>query len=298
MVQLSADFIPRLRGVLSVLCVEMARFQTGQGDSPAEGSKAARERTGFQRPESLVSAWSAAAQLIESGQDHMTAFVKTITEPMDPIACWTCVRSLLESCALASWLLDPGIDARARAARVFARRFDGLQQQLKYARAAALDQAKVTVVAKRIDEVERIAIQMGYPRVKDSNGRRIGIAQKMPSATELIRLMLDDEAMYRLLSAVAHGHSWAIIQLGFEPVAEDSGGLDAGGVPVRQFQRALDVNRIAYLGVGAARALAIPVWHQCCYFGWDRERLSPALDSVFDALGAAEAIRFWKIPSK
>ena len=32
----------------------------------------------------------------------------------------------------------------------------------------------------------------------------------MPSATEVIKLMLDEEVMYRILSAVAHGHNWAI----------------------------------------------------------------------------------------
>ena len=43
--------------------------------------------------------------------------VKTITEPMEPIACWTCIRSMLEPCARAAWMLDPSIDADTRIKR-------------------------------------------------------------------------------------------------------------------------------------------------------------------------------------
>ena len=70
---------------------------------------------------------------------------------------------------------------------------------------------------KRSDEVEQVALKLGYPPIVDKKGKRLGIGQK-PSATEVVKLMLDKEEMYRLLSAVTHGQGWAIRWIGFSPV--------------------------------------------------------------------------------
>ena len=93
----------------------------------------------------------------------------------------------------------------------------------------------------------------------------------MPSATEVISLMLDEEEMYRLLSAVTHGHDWAIRGLGFRPVPKSDLRPDVGGVPVTMFEKQVDVAKLALLGLIAAKAFARPVWDQCNYAGWDNE---------------------------
>ena len=63
----------------------------------------------------------------------------------------------------------------------------------------------------------------------------------MPSMTELIAQNLDQEAAYRLLSAMAHGHHWALIKLGFRETDEQATLRDTSGVG-RAFRHALEKN--------------------------------------------------------
>ena len=298
MAKFSPDYIAGMRETLSNFYGEAANYTKDQGLGPAPRSQAATEQATFPRSESLVTAQSLANQLIESGGEHLTAFVKTITEPTEPIACWTCVRSLLEPCALAAWLLEPGIDARTRVGRVFALRYEGLDQRVKFGWAVGRHKNELKELQDRINDVEQIALKLGYLPIKDRKGKRIGIAQQMPGTTEVIKEMLDEEAMYRLLSAVAHGHSWAIIQLGFKPIADEAGGLQIGGVKARGLEKNAFVDGIAYLGLLAAKVLARPLWYRCRYFGWDEARLIGLLEGVFDRLQAKPEVRFWRVPPR
>ena len=293
MSELGSEYLATMRGALSRFYDEIRDFHTDHGLNPVPGSPAVTEQATFPRPESLVTARSITATLIESGGEHVTAFVKTVTEPMEPIACWTCVRSMLESCSLASWLLDPSIDARTRVGRVFAIRYEGMEQQLKLIRTSRGSAGDLQSQTKRIDEVEQHALKLGYDPIIDKKRTRYGIGQRMPSATEVIKLMLDEEVMYRLLSAVTHGHSWAIRQLSFAPVSKDRARTDVAGVSVTNFEKTVDVDRLALLGLSAAKAFAKPIWHECLYFGWDKMRLSAILNGTFDDLQAAQAVRFW-----
>ena len=141
---------------------EIGNFHANSGNDLAPGSPAVHEKAASPRPQSLVTAWSMATMLIELGGEHVTAFAKTITAPVEPIACLTCVRSMLESCALASWLLDPRIGARTRIGRVFAIRHEGIEQQLKFVRATGGSGEDLQSIEKRSDEVEQVALKLDY----------------------------------------------------------------------------------------------------------------------------------------
>ena len=67
-----------------------------------------------------------------------------------------------------------------------------------------MNESTLEKIKKRTDEIEQIAIGLGFPCLRNSKGERYGIGQRMPSATEIIGLMFDEEGMYRLASAVAH----------------------------------------------------------------------------------------------
>ena len=293
MSELKQHYLPAMREALSSFYDEIRSFHADHGLTLAPGSMAMTEHAASPHPESLVTAWSIATILIDSGSEHVTAFVKTITEPMETVACLTCVRSMLESCSLASWLLDPHISAHTRVGRVFAIRYEGMEQQLKYLRTTGERDDYLQRLQKRIDEVEQVARELGYPIFVNKKGHRFGIGQKMISATEVIKLMLDKEEMYRLLSAVTHGHDWAIRALSFSPVPEGDLRPYVGGVPVIMFEKTLDVDKLALFGLTAAKAFAKPVWDKCNYAGWDKERLIGVLDSTFDELGASSGERFW-----
>ena len=214
MSELVPDHLSVMRETLSRFYDEIRSFHADHGNDLAPGSPAVHEQAASRRPQSLVTAWSQSALLIELGSEHITAFVKTITEPVAVLACLTCIRSMLEPCALASWLLDPRIDAHTRVGRTFALRYEGLEQQLKLVRAdggSENDLQEIQGTKDRIDEVDHDALKIGFAPIVNKNGKRTGIGESMPSATGVIKLMLDEEFMYRLLSAVTHGHNWALM---------------------------------------------------------------------------------------
>ena len=295
MSELGPDHLLVMREALSRFCKKIKSFHADHGNDWVPGSPALNEKASSPRPESLITAWSKATMLIESGGDHITAFVKMITESVEVFACLTCIRSMLEPCALASWLLDPRIDAHTRVGRVFAHRYEGLEQQLKLIRADGQRKnylQEIQGIKDRIDTVEQDALKIGYAPIVDKRGKRSGIGERMPSATEVIKLMLDEESMYRLFSAVTHGHDWALIGLGFSPVPEGDLSPDVGGVSVAMFEKTPNVKNLALFGLTMANAFAKPVWYKCNYAGWDKERLIGVLDSTFDELGAKSSWRF------
>ena len=284
-------YLVEMRDVLMLFSNEAGKFIQSHGSLPAAGSQAESEKATFARPESILTAWSLGSLLIEFGEEHLSAFIKTVTEPVEVIACWTCVRSMLESCALSVWFLDPSIDAHTRVGRVFAHRYGGLEQQLKFGRAIGRSPTEIKAKENRIDGIEQDVLKLGYQKVHNKNGKRIGLCQKMPSATDMIDTVLDEGIFYRILSAVAHGHHWAIISLGYKPVVGD---VDLGGVLAKKFEKTDDLKGIALLGLCAMKALSRPLWYQCHYFGWDKLRLQELLENVADKLQAKPSVRFWR----
>lgn len=269
----------------------VGRFNEDNHGIPTQGSQASMEQAGYPRPQSIVSARTMGDMLIEYGGEHLTAFVKTITEPVEVIACWTCVRSMLESCALSAWLLEPAIDAHTRVGRVFALRYEGMEQQLTFARTTGRSAAEIASLEARIAEVDRDALALGFAPVLNRKNVRIGIGQRLPGATEIITSMLDEEAIYRMLSAVAHGHQWAISQLSYQAVGDT---LDIAGGFAKTLEKTANLDGLALLGVTALKAFARPLCRQCRYYGWPLLRLEEILEDTADAINMATPTRFWR----
>ena len=272
---------------------EAEKFLRCQGTEPVAGSKAATERATYPRPDSPLTVAAIAGVLIESVGKHFTAFVKTITEPVEPIACWTCVRSMLESSAIAAWLFDPDVDVQTRVGRSFAIRYEGMDQEVKLARSIGRSHTEMQGLEDNINKVENIAFGLGFSRLRNKKGDRIGIGQPMPSATEIIKVVLGEEFAYRLLSAVAHGHFWAIYRLGFKEVVSRI--PQTSKVPLTVIEKhSGSVQGYAFLSVRVLKALGLPLWRQCLYYGWDKDRLVTLLEGVYDDLEAAPEIRYWR----
>ena len=108
------DDFADLREVLSSFRADLEKFNREYGNEPASTSKAATELANVPQSKWLTLGWDFAALLNEFGGQDMTAFVKSITHPMVALPCGTCVRSMLEPCALSAWLLEPVIDTHAR----------------------------------------------------------------------------------------------------------------------------------------------------------------------------------------
>lgn len=272
-----------------------ASFFNESGHQPSPNSKAALELRTFQRPESVATAFSQGAVLIEVAADQLMAFIKTVSQPAQSIAPWTCTRALIESAALAAWLLDPTLDIRTRVQRSFAFRYEGLSQQVKYAHAARIN---ADLASQRIDQVEGVALGLGFSRVENRQRERIGIAQQMPSITDLVNQTLDEKKTYRLLSAVAHAHPWALQQLSFQRIYGESLQFPdsiTDGENAHPMEKSLSTLSVAFLCLKSAYVFARPVWFRCLLLGWDSERLRSILNNAFDSFGSQQPKRrFWE----
>ena len=77
----------------------------------------------------MKTAYSQANLLLGSADDHMVAFTRVMTEPVNAMAAWTLVRGAVEAAAMSAWLYEPTIDATERVKRSYAYRFEGIEQE-------------------------------------------------------------------------------------------------------------------------------------------------------------------------
>jgi len=276
------DAVPSLHNAIA----DFSNDHLGKSFSncPAE-----REMASFPDSEIIRTAYSQGSILVEAAADHLMAFSKTLTEPVETFAPWVCVRSVLETSALAAWLLDPALAPEERARRSFALRFEGMIELMKFLRAVKGKQDEIDTAAKRLDEMENDAVACGFTRLRDKNRKRSGVGMVMPTATQLIAMVFDDEPAYRLLSAMAHGHHWALQRLGYA-VYENDNGKSA----YVKLKKHIALSSVAYLSARAVRAFVRPVWYKSRQNGWDTDRLRSILEASFDAMHLVEKERFWR----
>jgi hypothetical protein len=289
----ATEYVIRMRESLMWFHDETSRFIKDHGPEPKQGSLAEIERTTFSRPESIVTCWALWSFLAELGGEHVTLFVKSTTEPVESIACYTCVRSMLESCALAAWFADPSIDARTRVGRALAHRYAGVVEQLKFGRVAGRPATEIAAGEAQLDMIEQDAVALGFKMRKNKNAERTGVADGTRPATEMIKLMLDEEKNYKLLSGVAHGHFWAIHGLSYQP-SDETPDLMVGTVVVKGCEKVMKFEPTALMGSCVFKSLARSLWNRSHYFGWDALRLEELFENVADKLQLNPARRFWR----
>jgi len=282
--------VQEARSGLEEFRISVSRFVNTNGIQPSLDSPARLGMDRFPHPGSVETVYSQALLLIEVAADQLTAFLKTTEPPFETIAPWTCVRALLEASALGCWLLQPGIPMHSRVGRSIALRYEGLQHQRKFIGSLGKDPSETV---ERIDFVLEQSQSMGFDPVMDRKNRRhIGAGERLPSSTDLIASQLGEEAMYRLLSAVAHGHSWAIHQLGFQFLPSASQ-LPKGSPGSRYMTKGVTPLGYLYLAVGCAKGFGRVTWNQCLYAGWDETEMASMLSTLFERVGAEEHARFW-----
>jgi hypothetical protein len=258
-------------------------------NEPASGSLAHQEQNSFPDQEVIKSVYYRGIMSMEAAGDHLIVFADSIAEPAKTVAPWTCVRGLLESCALAAWFLDPAVDAKTRVGRCFAFRYVGFVQQIKYLQVEKR-QSEIDKVQKRIMKVEQDALSLGYPRLLKKNGDMNGIAQPMPNITELIGTTLDRETEYRLLSGVAHGHHWAIQQVGFREIEVN----DSQGQVIKALEKHPHPNFILYVAHVAITSFARVIWYLWRLYGWNLKEVENLLDTTYERLRYRSELRFWR----
>ena len=152
----------------------------------------------------------------------------------------------------------------------------------------------ISEIKDRIEQLNTRAARLRTSTAKGRQKRRNMGPVKIPDATHAVATMLDEEVTYRILSAVAHGHSWAIQQLGFEIADMPAGDLAGNRICAARIRKALTPIVVAWLCSTAALAFCRPVWYVFNYEGWDTGALQKIFEESFDRLGAVESIRFWR----
>jgi hypothetical protein len=267
---MSPEELRNLLAEIVALHDAVGRLFADAGHDPLPGSKAEHELRSYERPTIIETAYSQATLLIEAASDHLILFTRSMQEPVLSIAPWSGIRSLLEASAVATWLLDGQIGATERAIRSFSFRLEGLHQQAKLARSSH-DDAVLEKVGERTRKIERDANTLGIPSHYDKHGNLAYIGAKMPAMTELSATVLKDELAYRLLSAVLHGHSWALQQAGFVKVKSGSH---------LYLERSIQPLAILYLSSRAVHAFIRPVLAKAVLYGWDARQCAALADSI------------------
>lgn len=150
------------------------------GPDSQTDSISSTELAKFERPLSLKTAYSQGHILVEVAADQLMAFTRTLEEPIQTIAPFTCARSVLESCALANWLVDNNITPLERVKRSFAFRFEGMEQQRKLINSADSENGQ-NKFKERTEEVVETAKKLGLEIFTNKKDKIVGIGVRMPS---------------------------------------------------------------------------------------------------------------------
>ena len=207
---------------------------------------------------------------------------------------WSIARGVLESSATAVWLLED-VDVTERLARSFSTRLQHLQDQQSYARDALKRDPEITefkqalpIIGERVTHLISAAKDFGIPQKRDRNDRLIGFGSGMPNIMEMVDKQLDEGGTYRLLSAVVHARTWALLPTGFRRV--DTG----SGITLEQN---LTVDSARFLVIRVIVWFARPTWSYFSLNGWDCKRLAAVLESTYDYAALVEDTRFWRTSS-
>jgi hypothetical protein len=220
------------------------------------------------------------------------AYISTLQEPAKTLSPYTCIRSMLESSALALWLYDTNIDARERVGRCFGFRYKEFTEQLKFFESDKLNstdaQINIDKTTQRIKDVEKLAISLGYSKLSKDE-KITGIATQMPGVVTLVKTTLNRESEYRLLSGVAHSYLWATRQVGFKVIEIP----DGRGQEIKVLEKHVHPEMIVF-GIN----LAIPTFAKVFWtigklLGWDMNEVEALLSHTFDEAGFNNYLRFW-----
>ena len=256
-------------------------------------SQAAAESATFSDTEAVRVAYSQASLAITVAGDNTFAIVRALTQPVMTVAPWVLARAVLESASVAAWLLDPKIDASTRVSRSMSLRLKHLRDEVTYARSAlarhpGADKDFTKAIEegnRRIDGLPSVAQKRSISPGHDKKGKLIGFPDATPASTDLADNLGEGDT-YRLLSALAHGRSWAIM-----PLAARNAGVVAG-VPV--IEQHLSANSAIFLMAGVAEWFSKPMWNYVLLNGWDLGRLEGIFEEAFDRLHMVDDRRFWR----
>ena len=251
------------------------------------GSVASLEAASFPDSEAVSTAYSQAFIAIVVAMDHMAAIDRLLTAPVTTFAPWTALRVVLESCCTALFLLER-VEVKERITRGMALECKHLQDGQTFldevSRNAAVQQDRIrdtdlfikTELCALAKTAENNNIELKYAR------RKLIVGKGVPNMVDLSGKTLRAAWMYRLLSGVAHGRSWAQV-LGLGHVED-----------VKALTQELDPEMAAIVLRHAIVWVSRAIWAYFDLAGWDLDHLERVLEDHFVQAGLAPSESFWR----
>ena len=273
-----------MRGTLSRFLAAQSAYTGAQPKAPAEQSFAYLEEGLSRRPESTRTAFCTALLLHDLAVEHGRLFLRGLDERL-PLAVCSSVRVVLENTALALWLLDLSIGAPQRIYRVFRYRYRGLDQQ----RRIRVDRGKDTrAIEAKIRRLGEEASDLGVP-VGEKGG--LPTLARLPAYTDLIaRRDKSFGVLYRVLSAIQHGHDWAIREWCYE-IGERTAGTDGNAS-----SETTKIVHPQYMAL-ASSSIVVDLWslvlQMAAFMGWDIDLYFRLVQGDATAV-VASAVSVWQ----
>src|SRR4051812_33173785 len=246
----------------------------------AEGSELTGKPPWDENP--AAAAHETAGVVIVGAEDHATALVRLLRDPIAPLfAHIVLARACLEHAAKAWWMLDPTIGVRLRIAR-------GLNERLySFAEVARLPLSDETRETAKERALALVAQAEGHSFRKLPAKRRepATLEERRPTQSDIVGQLLkagDDETLgrvtYRFYSAVAHGSVFGLLQ----SASRTAPGLpQTPGTTWAAFAtNSADVNNLlsgVIMGLGAAYNRRVEL------FGWTTQDWNQTWLDVFHA---------------
>lgn len=288
-----SDYLNDARKVLYQFPGQIAAFHR-HDEEPRAGSPASRERDECPDREILDSAYAQGRQLVFlASTDHLDGLVRSLSGPMLSCTPYTCARGVLEACSTAIWLLDSHIGYKTRIERSLNLRLEAVRSQGRVrdkAERQHLDgrdewfrQNPRHRTQERIEHLRACAKQLRIHQ-KCKGSRFIAFGPRMPTISDRIRMSLDAETDYSILSAVAHANAPVLSQL--------SGSIQptARGLLLKP---GLSPDLAVWLICNVIQWHAKAAWAFLEVFGCPLQDVIELLDTTYDALGIKPELRFW-----
>ncbi|MCY4431773.1 MAG: hypothetical protein OXC11_15475 [Rhodospirillales bacterium] len=287
------DYLNAAREVLYQFPGQIAAFHR-HDEEPRAGSPASRERDRFPDLELLDSAYAQGRQLVFlASTDHLDGLVRSLSGPMLSCTPYTCARGVLEACSTAIWLMDDRITYKKRIERSLNLRLEGVRSQGKFRdkverqsqgrRDEWLKQNPRQRAQERIDHF-RACAKRAKVREKCKGGRFIAFGSGMPRISERIRMSLDAEVDYSILSSVAHANTAVLPQLSGSLQPTDEGLLLKPG---------LSPLMAIWLIRNVVQWQSRAAWGCFRLFGRPLDGVTELLETTYERLGIEPERRFW-----
>ena len=276
-----------IRSMCNVIIQDIGRYNF----KPSDNSKASEEIKICQKVEA---AYSRANILLNSVFDHAYTLDKILTKSDSTFSPWTCGRTILELCSIASWLLDPNINCKKRITRHLIMEVRDLYEEMNFYRnnmdlISDLNpeqnfKAKEKEITTKINSLREIAKNLEITEKYDKEKKIVTFGSGARPFSDLAhQYSYSGYFWYSILSGILHGNQGLMIHFGLNFTQSDALYVESYLNPSRAFT--LVLASMIWIGEVA--------WRCWDLYGWDLSQLKAVLEAHYDLVGMLDEGRFW-----